>query len=523
MINYRKKYLFVLLLVTVAFSACKKQWDERTQAADQQLDKNLFEQIQGNGNLSTFAGFLTKLGYDKVLAATRTYTVWAPDNQALQGLDPALVADTAKLRMFVANHIANQVYLTTAPQPSMRIRTLNGKNVTFTASTVEEATVTGANQYVRNGVVHVINKPLTPKLNIFDYIKSLTTVGTLHKAYLQRQDSTFVDTARATVSSIDPTNGKPILVPGTGVVTRNKYFTRVANLSSEDSLYTYFVLTDEAYNAERNKVSRFFTTVTNSTDTTMNILAAFNVLKDVAVRGIVKPENLPAVLLSVNGVNVPVNKAAIVQTYNASNGIVYVVNSMDFKLEDKITPFVIQGERPSFYKRTDRTANTFFRSRRDPDGIVYSDLFLGGADLPIEFYVAYRLPNLYTCRYRVVWRAISEVNFTTGAVDFSQRLTFGQITGLTTDAGNTNAATVVNFPYTPVGRLNYTEKELTGATVVTGSSPNATINVSNGTLNVAKYSSVFMFAQGSATAATGANVNRNAVTLDYVKLIPILQ
>jgi uncharacterized surface protein with fasciclin (FAS1) repeats len=168
MINYRKKYLFVLLLVTVAFSACKKQWDERTQAADQQLDKNLFEQIQGNGNLSTFAGFLTKLGYDKVLAATRTYTVWAPDNQALQGLDPTLVADTAKLRMFVANHIANQVYLTTAPQPSMRIRTLNGKNVTFTASTVEEATVTGANQYVRNGVVHVINKPLTPKLNIFD-------------------------------------------------------------------------------------------------------------------------------------------------------------------------------------------------------------------------------------------------------------------------------------------------------------------------------------------------------------------
>lgn len=523
--NYNhKKYLHLLLLITFALSACKKQWDKQTEITDQQLNKTLMQQIQENSNLSTFAGYLTKLGYDKVLSASRTYTVWAPDNQALQSVDPATVADTAKLRLFVANHIANQTFLTTAPQPSLRVRTLNGKNVTFTATTVDDVTITQANQYVNNGVLHIISQPLTPRLNIFDYIKSLSNVGALQKAYLQRQDSTYVDTSRATVASINPATGKPILVPNTGVVTRNRYFTRVANLSSEDSTYTYFVLTDDAYNAERNKVSRFFTTVTNSQDTTMNILAAYNVLKDVAVRGIVKPADLPGTLVSVNGVNIPINKSAIVQTYNASNGIVYVMNSLNFKLEDKITPIIIEGERPSFYARTDRNSNIFIRARQDPNTLQkFNDIMIRGTDLPASFYAAYKLSNLYTCRYRVIWRALNDIAFTTGAVDFQQRLTFGQITATTVDNGTIVSNPTVTYPYTGVGYLRYAELELTGATLATGTSTNATLNVAGGMLNVTKYASVNMYAQGSTTAYTSANADRNAMTLDYVKLIPILQ
>ncbi len=522
--NYKRTYALVLLLVTIAFSACKKQWDERTEITDQQLNKTLIQQIQENSNLSTFSGFLTRLGYDKVLAASKTYTVWAPDNQALQALDPAVVADTARLRFFVANHIANLVYLTTAPQPTLRVRTLNGKNVSFTATTVDDASITGANQYVNNGVLHVINKPLTPRLNIWEYVKSLTNVGLSHKAYLQRQDSTFVDTSRATVASIDPVTGKPILVPNTGVVTRNRYFTTVANLASEDSVYTYFVLTDDAYNTERNKVRRFFTTVTNSEDTTMNILAGFNVLKDVAVRGLIKDADLLPVLTSVRGVRVPVNKAAIVQSYNASNGVVYVMSSMDFRLEDKITPIIIEGERPSFYSRTDRGGNTYVRTRLNPnDNTRFTDIMINGADLPVSFAAVYRLNNLYTCQYRVVWRAFNDLVFTATPNDFQQRLTFGHTAGaLTVNAGTTTGTTVVNFPYTGVGYLNYNDVTLTGATQTAGVPAGNTITAANGTLSVTKYSSVFMYAQGSTTASTGANVNRNSITLDYVKLIPIL-
>lgn len=514
--QYKSRYLLILLLLTAGLSACKKQWDDRTAIADQQLDKNLMQKIQENSNLSTFAGYLTKIGYDKVLSASKTYTVWAPDNQALQGMDAATVADTAKLRVFVNNHIANQAYLTANVNPSLRIRTFTGKKITFTPTTVEEADITGPNQYVNNGVLHVINRTLAPKMNIYEYIRSLTTIGGLQKDYLQRQDSTFVDTSKATVASVDQATGKPILVPGTGVVTRNKYFTNVANLASEDSLYTYFVLTDDAYNAERNKVSRFF--ATSSVDTTMNMLAAYNVLKDVAVSGSIAQANLPGTLISVKGVQIPVNQGAIVQSYKASNGMVYVVNSMNFRVEDKIPTIVIQGENASGFLTTVNRANIQYRTKRDDKQVIYSDIQFSAANLPASYYARYRLSNLYTCQYKVVWRAVNDFAYAT-PTNLSQRLGFSQLGYFFIPATGTAYSAQVQFPYVAVTPLNYTEVTLTGATsnVSTPVIANPTINATAGTLNVTKYASVNMYLQGPNTTA----LNTNVFTLDYVKLIPI--
>ncbi len=509
--NYKNRYMLALALLISTLWACKKQWSDRTAVTDQQLDKNLMQKIQENKSLSTFAGYLTKLGYDKVLAASKTYTVWAPDDQALQSVDPAVVADTAKLRVFVNNHIANLAYFTGDAKPTLRIRTLNGKKVNFSATTVEEANITAPDQYVSNGVLHVINKALTPKMNISEYVRNLSNVGLLHKGYLLRQDTSYVDTSKATVASVDPVSGKPVLVPGTGLVNQNKYFRNVADLASEDSLYTYFVLTDAAYNAERNKVSRFF--ATSSTDTTMNILAAYNVLKDVAVKGSIKQADLTASpLFSVKGVAVPVNTSAIVQSYAASNGMVYVVNSMDFALSSKITPIVIEGEKPSFFQRSDRRDNYQYRTKKDPSGNIYQDLMVSGANLPASYFAAYKISNLYTCQYRVSWRCINDFGYAT-PTNISQRLGFSQITP---QAGTTTYTALVQFPYTALTPLNYNEVTLTGAPVSVV--PGATINSTGGTLNVTKYNSINMFLQGS----TGTALNTNIFTADYIKLTPIL-
>jgi uncharacterized surface protein with fasciclin (FAS1) repeats len=527
MTYFKYRYLSIVLLLAVIASACKKQWDQRDNITDQQLNVNLLQQIQANPNLSTFAGYLTKIGYDKLLSASKTYTVWAPTNTALQGIDPAIVSDTAQLHKFVNNHIANQAYLTGNVQTSLRVRNLNAKNLTFTATTVEDANITAANQYVSNGVLHVIDKPLVFKFNISEYVRSLTSVGQLQKAYVTRQDTTFIDTTKATVASIDPKTGKPILAPGTGVVTQNKYFNKVGALANEDSLYTYFVLTDNAYNAERNKVSKYFATVTNSTDTTLNLLSAFNVLKDVVVRGVYTTANLPATLKSVNGVTVPIDKSAIVQTYNASNGIVYVMSSMNFNVADKITPIVIEGESASFFTRTDQGSKIAIRARKDLSGVVYRDLLISGTGVPASFFAGYKLSNLYTCQYKVEIHAVNDtlftkvpMNLTTPSLNqsISERVIFGQITAAPVVAGNVTPTTAVNFPYTSITPYNYNNITLTGATAGTVTAT-STLNVANGTLNVVKYSSIFMYVQGANTTAA----NTNDVLVDYIKLTPVLQ
>jgi uncharacterized surface protein with fasciclin (FAS1) repeats len=517
MTNYKNKYFLLLFFTALILSACKKQWDQRDKVTDQQLNLNLMQQIQANSNLSTFAGYISRIGYDKLLTSTKTYTVWAPTNAALQNIDPAIVSDTAKLKKFVGNHIANQAYLTTNVQTSLRLHNLIGKNLIFTPTTVEDANITSANQYVNNGVLHVIDKALIPKMNISEFIRGLTTVGLLQQAYVVRNDTTFIDTTKATVASIDPKTGKPILKPNTGLVTINKYFNKVGSLANEDSLYTYFVLTDAAYNTERNKVSKYFTTVTNSTDTTMNILAGYNVLKDMVVRGVVMPANLSSPLLSVNGVPIPINKDAIVQTYNASNGIVYVMSSINFNVADKITPITIQGEQPSFFARTDQASKIAYRTKADLNNVKFNDLFITGNGLAPSFFSAYKISNLYTCQYKVVWHAVNDT-LQTHAPTISQRLTFGQTTAVTTVSGTVTPTTAVNFPYTNIGPYNYNEVQLTAATGTT-TTANTTINVVNGTLNVLKYSSINMYVQGAATTAT----NTNDILIDYVKLIPILQ
>ncbi|GAB3904992.1 fasciclin domain-containing protein [Mucilaginibacter boryungensis] len=528
MSHFKYKYLFIGLLLVVVASACKKQWDQRNAITDQQLNVNLLQQIQANPNLSTFAGYLAKIGYDKLLSSTKTFTVWAPTNAALQGIDPAIVSDTARLHKFVANHIANQTYLTGNIQGSLRVRNLNGKNLTFTTTTVEDANITLANQYVNNGVLHIIDKALPVKMNISEFVRGLTTVGLLQQAYVLRQDTSFIDTSKATVASIDPKTGKPILVAGTGVVTQNKYFNKTGALANEDSLYTYFVLTDNAYNAERAKVSKYFATVTNSTDTTMNLLSAFNVLKDVVVRGVYTSANLPATLKSVNGVTVPIDKTAIVQTFNASNGIVYVMSSMNFNVAEKITPIIIQGESASFFTRTDQGGKIAIRARKELDGTtVYRDLLISGSGLPASFFAGYKLSNLNTCQYKVIIRAVNDTLFTKVPMNttnpalnqsISERVMFGQITAAPVVAGNVTPTTAVNFPYTSITPYNYNELTLTNATTGTVTA-NSTLNMANGTLNVTKYSSIFMYVQGAATTAA----NTNDVLVDYIKLIPVLQ
>jgi len=543
MTHYRNKYFLMLLFAALAFAGCKKQWDQRDAVVDQQLNINLFQQIQANSNLSVFAGYLTKIGFDKVLAGSKTYTVWAPTNAALATMDPAIVADTAQLHLFVASHIANQAYLTTGlTAPSVRIRVLTGKNVTFTPTTVEDANITSVNQYVRNGVLDVIDKALSYKLNISQYARSLTATAGLQAAYIARNDSSYVDTTKATIDHIDPVSGKPVLVPNTGVVTLNKYFNKVAALASEDSLYTYIILNDAALTAEQNKVKKYF--VTSSTDTTVNLLSNFNVLKDVAIRGLVLPASLAAgvnILKSVNGVNVPLDKSAIVSTYLASNGIVYVVNACNFNVADKITPIIVQGEQVSFYKQGSGTNN--LRLRVDNNGVQYRDLMNNTSTIS-AYTAAYRLSNMYTCQYTITIRAINDTaythtpltptltagvptGYTTGGTNdpyipgqIQERLTFGQITGavLNTTTNVYTITPVVSYPYKNVAPYNYNEiafaSNATSTTVA-----NQTLNMVSGNLNILKYNSINMYLVGQ-TSTVG---NLGTILADYIKLTPILQ
>ncbi|MEO6523399.1 MAG: fasciclin domain-containing protein [Mucilaginibacter sp.] len=482
--NQRNKYILLFTLIAAVFTSCKNQWDSHDTITDPALGVTVLQQINNNADLSKFSQYLAQTGYDKVIAGSKTFTVWAPTNAAITAaltIDATIATDTGKLKRFVGNHISYQLYPTSLPQPSVRVKMLNGKSITFTKTKFEDANIVLSNIYSSNGLLHTIDQAIIPKLNIWDYIKSLTTVGAKQRAYLLSQNYLHQDTTRAKQIGVDALTGRPIYDPTSAIDTLNYYISSTQNIKSEDKQFTYFVLTDAAFDAETNKVLPYFATAVPQSST---LLANYNVTKDLAIPGLITLNNLPDTIISPFNVKVPINKANIVQTYNASNGIVYVISSVPYRLKDKITPIVIQGESTIGFSRSDKAGNILYRTKLDNNGVPFSDIFIetnGTGTLTALFSALYFVPNMNSVSYKVYWRAIND-----RAVAFSQQLNFG-------------TSTAATFPYTLVPLLNYSETLI-------------------GTYTVTQYGSQFMFLTGANNTTSGTN----SLSLDYVKLIPVL-
>ncbi|WP_187263092.1 fasciclin domain-containing protein [Pontibacter beigongshangensis] len=410
--NSRFKLLLVLFgAVTLHLSGCKDRLEDYTQITDPAMGVTLLEKIDSNPDLSTFSTYLQRTGYDQVIASSKKYTVWAPTNQALQGLDAAIVNDSASLSAFVGNHIVHQAYYTNMPAPELRLQALNGKFVKFYSTRLEDAEIQAANQFVGNGVLHVVNKAVLPRQNVWEFLQSTSYK---QKEYIQGLNYTVLDPSKAEQTGVDPLTGKPIYKPGTGLVPRNYLFDKTGDLRNEEQEYTFILLADAALDAEREKFRPF---TKGATPEEEERFASVYVLKDLAIKGLHTPDNLPEFLLSEDGVKIPMDKGAIISHHYTSNGIVYVMSAADVKIEDKILPVRVEGETPAGFSRTDKTNNIAYRIRRNPETQeLFNDLYVFNHKVN-RFHVRYHLPDVYSTTYKVYWVAPNDVQ----TLPFKQR------------------------------------------------------------------------------------------------------
>ena len=504
MIAFKNKYvIFLSLVIGLIFTGCKDNWDEHNKIQDPMLAINLLNQIKLNPDLSKFADLLNKTGYDKVVASSKTFTIWAPNNLAITNMDQTVLSDTAKLKQFVANHISNQSYLTNMAATPLTIRTLNGKNIIFTQTTFEEANIIKADQYVGNGILHIVDKAIVPKPNVWEYLSSSAT--SIQKTFMQSLTYQYVDSTLATVTGIDPKTGLPILQPGTGIVTKNWFFKRAVDLSNEDAKYTYVILTDAAFTAEKAKLSKYFTIVNPLKTAAQNAfvsdsLTNWTVAKDLVFNGDFSV-NMPDTLVSNDSVRIHLDKSAIVETHKVSNGVVYVMNRIDYKMTNKMKPLIIKG--PNIQSSSSAaavvwasTAGTMSTSgvrttltRRNPfTQVDFTELYLynsGKASYWVHYY-----PVLNSATYHVYWLAVRDFNTTAVApalpVMFSQAVTFGSPTILPA------------LPYKQVDILNYNEVYL-------------------GDYTTTAYGNMDTFLVGS----TGTTSGTNSLVLSYIKMVPV--
>lgn len=493
-LNYKRLLATVL---TVALVSCSNPWDDRENNGDSNLDFNLTEAITNRTETSQFAQLLVETGYDKVLAASKTYTVFVPNNTAMAQVSAEILDNPEALRNFVGNHIALTAYSSKRNEEETQIKMYSNKYLIFQGNAIiDDATVVTADQYANNGVFHVIDKALTPKLNIWEYIKSQAGVSATSDYLLSLKDFNIYQSDSLS-KELSKENGAGFLADSLS----NSYLKNVYNLNNEKNAYTLFLMENEGYNAEVNKMKPYLIKPTDDPEIDLTaIYAKYFTLRDMAFHGKYELDELPATLVSRFGVEVPVDKTQIVQQIHLSNGIIYIMKKVDVPLSKRLVTTIIEGEKNVSFTNGPRSA-IYYRERKYFDSslnveVLYSDVAVYGSGTE-RFMLDYSAKDLYSTTYKVIWRAINEQTNV-----FSQSLRFAG--GFTTSTeGEGRVATDVVGTINPVAIPIRSYEE---------------VEIGQITLDEARNLDLI-----SLIAANNTTSGNNSLTLDYLKLVPVLK
>ena len=160
-----------LLAATLAFglAACETTTTAVNEARQVIARKPVVEVAAEDGQFSTLVTSIRAAGLDQALQEKGPFTLFAPTDTAFAKLPDGelgrLLQDKAKLAEILKYHVV-QAEVTADKVLPGSVRTLNGASIETHVDgkkiTVNDAAVTRTNIMARNGVIHAIDKVLTP-------------------------------------------------------------------------------------------------------------------------------------------------------------------------------------------------------------------------------------------------------------------------------------------------------------------------------------------------------------------------
>lgn len=333
----------IFLILALTLWQCKDPWEDHIKVSDGVTSSMLLETIQDMPELSIFTGLLLEAGWEEELTSSKSFTVWVPTNEAMEAVDLGELADSASLALFVNNHISFGAYSYHTLVSQETVKRYSGKNILldYENNMAGEANLLEPlDQLAKNGILHVIDRALVPKPNVWDIVES-TELAPKHVEFLNSLSGLVFDPSVATLIGVDPLTGKPVYDTISGMVWSNLLITEVRDLQNEDTLSTIILVEDAVFDSEYAKYRNYFKTA-DSVES--DDLTRWMICRDLVFPGYQLLEDIPDNLLSLYGIKIPFDHSAVQHTYEASNGIVYVMSSADVRLEDKIPPVIVQGE-----------------------------------------------------------------------------------------------------------------------------------------------------------------------------------
>lgn len=268
--HINKVRIAVVACSALVAASCTDYLDYNTvpEATDPAADKTLWENISENEKLTDFAAVLKRLGYDEVLNASHTYTVWAPQNGSFS-VEELNQMDSTKVEcQFLKNAIADYAHREADINDTV-VYMLNGKLVKFSNKNTDMLAFDGkdilpnaANPAVfnypsTNGLLYITSAPATFRYNGYEYLRESEDMPSMMGAYVEHYESRELDEINsvkgAIIDGVQHYDDSVIIV--SNILTDRMLR---AQLDNEDSLYTVLIPTDEAWDRAYGKIISYY-------------------------------------------------------------------------------------------------------------------------------------------------------------------------------------------------------------------------------------------------------------------------
>jgi len=259
---FKNALVVMATLFVGAMATSCSDWDDHydaTSAVEGSASATLWENIASNSNLSQFADLLRKTGYDEVLKASQTYTVWAPLNDTFDYNTLAQEGSEKLLKEFVQNHVARNNYAASGVLDE-QIYMLNEKVHSFVGTAgsyaINGVTVAQPNLASSNGVLHTISGKLQFLANIYESLEASQFPIDSVSNYFHSFDEKVLNTYKSVKGSV--VNGEITYLDSVFDESNSRFSLYRAFINSEDSNYTMVVPTNTAWMKAKKAIEPYF-------------------------------------------------------------------------------------------------------------------------------------------------------------------------------------------------------------------------------------------------------------------------
>jgi hypothetical protein len=188
------KIKIFLVFVIAGLIGCNQLWEEHYEVTSETIDKNVWDALQGEGEVSSYLQELKNFDYDTLFNTTSIFTLFVPTNAAMEEYKSGNEVDRMLLDYLITPHFVQSENI----KGTRKIQTLGKKFILFENANnsirIDGVEIILESPLYRNGKFYIIDKVAEVRPNLYEYY---AVENPILKDYIDAQDSLILDKGKS--------------------------------------------------------------------------------------------------------------------------------------------------------------------------------------------------------------------------------------------------------------------------------------------------------------------------------------